>query len=178
MFNQLPFASLFNASGKFLRSIVGCFMILVILGIVAVVACSAVVGFNIGTASESPSITPTPTVTPRPTVAISTYTPVPAQTVQPGSVLKLEGVGESTGFLAMESGIYTVRLTVVGNDRRFAPDTYEFNIGANAAEFVLEGRDRTAMVSGRYTVHESGERAWTINVGDDARWTVTFEPVE
>ena len=64
---------------------------------------------------------------------------------------------------------------MIGGLRR---DTYEFTIGVNAPEFLLKGRDDAAMESGRYTVHASGERAWTTNVGDDARWTVTFEPVQ
>jgi len=51
-------------------------------------------------------------------------------------------------------------------------------IGSEPAEFVLKGRDDAATKRGRYTAHASGERAWLVNVGDDARWAVTFEPVE
>ena len=178
MFQHLPFELLANVGGTFVRSLVGCFTALLIVAIVVIVSCSAIVGFNIGAASESTGVTPSPTSTPRAPVAVSTYTPAPVHRAQPGSVLKLEGVGENSGFLVIESGIYNVRFTVVGNDRRFAPDIYEFTIGANAAEFLLKGRDDAAMDSARYTVHASGEKAWTINVGDDARWTVTFEPVD
>ena len=179
MFQQIPFELLANIGRKSLRVLAGCFTALLIVAIVVIVSCSAIVGFNIGSASDSSSrreVSPSPT--PQPTVAISTFTPIPRQTVGFASVVRLEGIGESTGFLDIESGIYDVRLTVVGNDRRFAPDTYEFTIGVNAAEFVLKGRDDAAMDSGRYTVHTAGERAWAVKVGDDARWTVTFEPVD
>ena len=126
MFNHLPFESIAGCGGKLVQSIIGIIVLMGLVGLIVVVSCSAIVGFNIGAASEPTGVTPTPTAmaatpTPRPTVAVSTYTPVPARTMQPGSVLKLEGIGENTGFLVIEPGIYNVRLTVVGNDRRFAP---------------------------------------------------------
>ena len=89
--------------------------------------------------------------------------------------------GETSDLFQLAQGRYVLLLEVTGNDRFLAPDTWRIELFRILEDVVLldrSGRGVSGRSSGGFLIENAAWELWfRLNVGDDARWTVTLRRV-
>ena len=175
------------------RVLIGSVAALAVVAVVmAVVACgnaprkpsvTAAIGESSVAVTRSPTLARTtaaglPTATPTATSATPAKAPSPAL----DAPLVFTGRGAAiSAIFPRAAGHLKIALTITGNDRRFAPDNWKFELFRHHGnELILEdsGHGAADQWRGEILITDASWDLWfRLDVGDDANWRVTLEQI-